>query len=161
MGGNPCSFINETETVYTHRGPGPDFIWSGPATCSMPHGTTPWRKLSFRSRAVTQCGTWDPSGLSWPWASSKDLPHHRDRPWWPSPGCIWTPKDLYQGKHGPFGKLAAQECPCLSISVALQHYEILGILAGFIHPTHAWLQKTACSQASDSRGYTDDLCCNF
>lgn len=33
---------------------------------------------------------------------------------------------------------------------------------GWIHPpTRAWLQKTECSQASASRGYTGDLCCDF
>lgn len=51
VGGNLCSFIkvNETETVYTHRGPGPDFIWSGPATCLTSHGNTPQKEAFDRS----------------------------------------------------------------------------------------------------------------
>lgn len=38
------------------------------------------------------------------------------------------------------GSLAGQKCLCLSISAALQHYHILGILAGIfacIHPPHS------------------------
>lgn len=64
VGGNLRCFIkvNETETVYTHRGSGPDFIWSGPATCLISHAITPWRKLSFRAGAVSQHEPWDPPG---------------------------------------------------------------------------------------------------
>lgn len=106
-------------------------------------------------------GAWDSSGLSWPWASSKDLPHHGDRPWRPSPGCNWTPRDLHLGKHSPFGSLAAQDHPRLSSSAALQHHGILGIWAGFILPLVHDSETLHAHTASVSRGYTDDLCCYF
>lgn len=51
VGGNLCSFIkvNETQTVHTHRGAGPDFIWSGPAAHLVSHGNTPWKEAFGQS----------------------------------------------------------------------------------------------------------------
>lgn len=76
----------------------------GQQHASRPTETQPERNLSIGAGAVTQGDARDPSGLSPPWASSKDLPGHGDRPFWISPGCVWTPRILYRAKHGPFGK---------------------------------------------------------
>lgn len=137
VGGNLCSFIkvNETETVYTHRGSGPDFIWSGPATCLISHAITPWRKLSFR------VGLWHSRGLrpiwaTWPWAVR--ICHTMGT------GMVtisWMHLDSQRPVSGKSWPIWKPGCTGTSVSehqCCIRRYGILGIW-DFIPPTRAWL----------------------
>lgn len=101
MGGNQCSSIkvNKPETVCTHRGPGLDFIWSGPATHLLSRGNTPEGRFHM---ARVGAGRDTGLGVRPAWLSPPgDELHHGDRPLQTPPGCVGTPRAFQQGKCGP------------------------------------------------------------
>lgn len=133
VGGNLCSFIkvNETETVYTHRGPGPDFIWSGPATCLTSHRNTA-RKESFHRSWGSNAGWRARPIWSIPTLGIQQGPA---RPWGQAILDIsWVrldSQDPVPGKTRPIWEVWLNRNARVWAS-ALHFSPTLGILAGFI-----------------------------